>query len=139
MDEMTRYETARQCAQKFNPPSSEEIASKMSNELTYLLVGQGIMSEISQMVSGELSRMLCGQGLAIDIAEAVAKSQKAGVPDDAVCLFKDGDKWCAVFGDFKDLATSPAGFGENTDEAIADLGNHITPTTLISLNGIDQR
>lgn len=121
MDEMTMYETARQCAQKFHPPSSEEISSKMSNELTYTLVGQGIMDQISQCVSGELSRMLAGQGLATDIAEAMAKSQKSGVPNEACCFFEDGDKWCAVHGDFQNLEESPAGFGDTFEEALDQL------------------
>lgn len=119
MDEMTRYEVARQCAQKFNPPSGDEICRTMSNELSYLLVGQGLGDQISQMVSGELSRLLTGQGLATDIADAA--SQKTGIPHEAVCFFKDGNQWLCVRGDFKNLAESRVGFGENFEDAMNDL------------------
>ena len=130
MDEMTKYEVARQCAQKFNPPSSDEIARTMSNELSYMLVGQGIGDQISETLSGELSRMLTGQGLATDIAEAVAKNTatKSGIPDDAICLFKDGDQWCAVYADFKNIQESNAGFGDNQTDAMADLKSTSEPT-----------
>jgi len=123
MDEMIKYEVARQCAQKFSPPSSDEIARTMSNELTYALTGQGLATDIAQMVSGELSMLLAGQGLATDIAEAVAKNSttKSGVPDQAICFFKDGDQWCAVYGNFINLQESKAGFGETYSEAMNDL------------------
>ncbi len=41
-----------------------------------------------------------------------------GVPDSALCFFKDGDKWCCVNGDFVNLQESPAGFGETFDGAL---------------------
>lgn len=121
MDDMTRYETARQCAQKFHPPSGDEITRTISGELSYLLAGQGIATDIAQMVSRELSGLLAGQGIATDIAEAMAKSKKCNIPQVALCLFKDGESWCCVFGDFVDLQESPAGFGETFDDAISDL------------------
>lgn len=34
---------------------------------------------------------------------------------------QDGNKICATFADFVDLATSPAGFGDTEEEAKADL------------------
>jgi hypothetical protein len=43
------------------------------------------------------------------------------IPHDAVCFFRDGDKMCCVFGDFVNLQESPAGFGDNFDEALEDL------------------
>ena len=52
---------------------------------------------------------------------AAHRPSKPSIPHDAVCLFKDGNQWCAVYGDFKNLQESPAGFGANSDEAIAGL------------------
>ena len=46
---------------------------------------------------------------------------REGIPHNAICLFPDGDKMCAVFGDFVDLQSSPAGFGNNFEEAILAL------------------
>lgn len=48
-------------------------------------------------------------------------TKKSGVPHDAICFFRDGAKMQAVFGDFVDLQESPAGFGNNFEEALADL------------------
>ena len=45
----------------------------------------------------------------------------SGVPADATCFFKDGSAWCCVFGDFVNLQESPAGFGDTSDAALADL------------------
>lgn len=44
-----------------------------------------------------------------------------GIPRASVCFFKDGDKICCVNGKFKNLQESPAGFGNNFEEAFADL------------------
>lgn len=44
-----------------------------------------------------------------------------GVPDSALCFFKDGDKWCCVHGDFQNLQESNAGFGNTFEEALNDL------------------
>lgn len=43
------------------------------------------------------------------------------IPIGAVCLFTDGDKWCAVHTDFINLQESPAGFGAKVSEAIVNL------------------
>lgn len=43
------------------------------------------------------------------------------IPQHAICFFKDGDKMCAVFGDFIDLEQSPAGFGDTFVKAMEDL------------------
>ena len=43
------------------------------------------------------------------------------MPRNAVCFYMDGDKWCAVFGDFINLQESPAGFGDTFDEAFEEL------------------
>lgn len=45
----------------------------------------------------------------------------SNIPESAVCLFIDGDKWCAVYGDFINLQESDAGFGDTFDSALADL------------------
>ncbi len=52
-----------------------------------------------------------------------AKRVKIGIPHDAVCFFKDGDKWCCVYGDFANLQVSPAGFGDTFEEALDSLKN----------------
>lgn len=51
--------------------------------------------------------------------------EKSGVPHNAICLFRDGNKMCAVFGDFINLQESPAGFGDDYQQAIADLNKHL--------------
>ena len=43
---------------------------------------------------------------------------QSGIPAHAACLFKDGDAWCCVRGDFINLQESPAGFGTNMQEAL---------------------
>lgn len=56
------------------------------------------------------------------ISELIRRSQiKHGVPHDAVCFFKDGDRWCCVHGDFVSLQESPAGFGETFESALENL------------------
>ena len=45
----------------------------------------------------------------------------------ALCFVREGNKWACVFGDFRNLAESPAGFGDTLEEARADLrANHLT-------------
>ena len=36
-------------------------------------------------------------------------------------VFKDGDMFCAVLPDFKDLQESPAGFGKTENHALMEL------------------
>lgn len=55
------------------------------------------------------------------VSQIVEATPKRAIPDCAVCFFKDGDKWCCVFGDFVDLQQSDAGFGSDFTEALADL------------------
>lgn len=43
------------------------------------------------------------------------------VPKDALCFFRDGNQWCCVWGDFKNLQESNAGFGDTMDAASLDL------------------
>lgn len=38
-------------------------------------------------------------------------------------LYMDGDMWCAVGPDFRNLAIDPAGFGKTEAEAVADLNS----------------
>jgi hypothetical protein len=38
-----------------------------------------------------------------------------------LCLSKDGDQWCATFGDFVNLQESQAGFGTTALAALAEL------------------
>ena len=52
-------------------------------------------------------------GLTDEDAQAFAK--RTGMK-----LLKDGDQWCAVFHDFKNLQLSQAGFGDTCLEALAD-------------------
>lgn len=48
-------------------------------------------------------------------------SCKKSIPDSAVCVFRDGNKWCCVRGDFINLQESPAGFGNTFEEALDKL------------------
>jgi hypothetical protein len=59
------------------------------------------------------------------------------IPHDAICYFKDGDRMCAVFGDFVDLQSSPSGFGSNFEEAFEALAHTLakTPRFVGSTNG----
>jgi hypothetical protein len=43
------------------------------------------------------------------------------IPVNSLCFFRDGDNWCCVFADFKNLRESPAGFGRTMPDAQADL------------------
>ena len=43
------------------------------------------------------------------------------VPVHALCYFRDGDKYCCVFGDFRNLPEDPAGFGDTETEAYCEL------------------
>lgn len=42
-------------------------------------------------------------------------------PANALVIFRDGNRFCAVRGDFKNLQENSAGFGEYRDEAIDEL------------------
>lgn len=53
----------------------------------------------------------------------------SGIPKAALCYFRDGDQWCCVLGDFKNLQESPAGFGDTEDDAYKDLLGQITCET----------
>lgn len=65
-------------------------------------------------------RVIAQRGLDVDDYELVQDKQ-SGVPHNALCYFKDGDKICCVFGDFINLQESPAGFGDTNEEALTDL------------------
>ena len=47
--------------------------------------------------------------------------RKPSIPHEAVCFFRDGNKWCCVHGDFVNLQESPAGFGATFEEALNEL------------------
>lgn len=47
--------------------------------------------------------------------------RKSAIPRGAICLFRDGDQWCAVFDSFVNLQESPAAFGATTEEALRNL------------------
>jgi len=36
-------------------------------------------------------------------------------------IYKNGDRWCAVFDDFEDLQANPAGFGDEPVSALVSL------------------
>lgn len=56
-----------------------------------------------------------------DAIEAAEGEPECGVPAKALCLFKDGNQWCATYADFINLQESPAGFGETWEEAARGL------------------
>lgn len=45
----------------------------------------------------------------------------SNIPSQAVCLYLDGNMWCACRGDFVDLQMSNAGFGATREDAISEL------------------
>lgn len=49
------------------------------------------------------------------------RKKRPSIPHNAICTFMDGDKWCAVFGDFENLQESPAGFGDTVESAVKNL------------------
>ena len=46
------------------------------------------------------------------------KERKEFATANAVRIYMDGDKWCAVKGDFENLQESPAGFGYSPEGAL---------------------
>lgn len=61
-------------------------------------------------------------GLVGQLIEAVEETApRRFIPDNALCLFMDGDEWCCCRGDFVDLQESNAGFGKTQAAAIEDL------------------
>lgn len=57
-------------------------------------------------------------------ADLAPKSRPA-LPESALCFFKDGDQWCCVNADFKNLQESPAGFGDTFGDALDHLGAQV--------------
>lgn len=43
------------------------------------------------------------------------------IPARAICLYPDGDRWCAVNGDFENQQVSSIGFGKSYEEAMWEL------------------
>src|ERR1035438_10069454 len=74
---------------------------------------------------GEITLQRDRRVLAVGGMELINEIEHApSVPHNAVCFFQDGDKMCAVFGDFVNLQESPAGFGADFEEAMNDLQEH---------------
>jgi len=77
------------------------------------------------LAPGFVSGAICGWGWARTyIGRLLSKYPDEwphAIPAEAICLYKDGNAWCAVFGNFINLQESPAGFGDTTEEAIANL------------------
>ena len=76
----------------------------------------------------------CQYKVSIAINEAMGGSAPS-IPTNAICLFMDGNKTCAVFGDFVNLQESPAGFGDNFEEAIEALRGLRLPNAHGSVTG----
>jgi hypothetical protein len=51
------------------------------------------------------------------------------IPFNALCFFKDGNKWCCVNGDFINLQESPAGFGDDFVSAMENLNKELGKCT----------
>ena len=56
------------------------------------------------------------------------------IPADAICFFLDGTKWMCVRADFQNLQLSPAGFGDDFNEAFAGLHRAELAETLKKLH-----
>lgn len=57
----------------------------------------------------------------VDGWAAAEKELNSPIPDDAVCVYLDGEVWCAVRKTFKNLQENRAGFGLSMNDAIAQL------------------
>lgn len=53
------------------------------------------------------------------------------MPEDHLCLFRDGNQWCCVRPNFVNLQESPAGFGKTMIGAYHDLIRVETPADLV--------
>jgi hypothetical protein len=73
-------------------------------------------------VPGFVAGAYWGWGQARNAVERIlAADSKPAIPDSAICFFLDGESWCCVNGDFKNLQESPAGFGDHFADALKDL------------------
>ena len=54
-----------------------------------------------------------------------AMNHLIGVPDHAICLFQDGNMWCATYATFVNLQESPAGFGSTWEDAVTQLKKEV--------------
>jgi hypothetical protein len=74
------------------------------------------------LIPGFVSGAYEGWGAArVLIGKWLDETRLSSLPPSAVCFFKDGDKWCCVYGDFVNLQESPAGFGDTFEDAMNDL------------------
>lgn len=70
------------------------------------------------------------------IANLIRESQKKrGIPDSALCFFKDGDVWCCVNADFINPQESPAGFGKTFDDALVALQDALAALCVAAKEG----
>lgn len=77
-------------------------------------------------VPGFVSGAHTGWGWARTRVAQILASHRPSIPHSAVCLFQDGNRWCAVYGDFRNLQDSPAGFGETFDQAVDSLASEFS-------------
>lgn len=108
------------------------------NSLTWNVVHRDFQGGI--VAGNEYRRDLCSDCAPVvhkalnDIGERKGKPDESAIPHDAVCIFKDGNQWCAVFGDFVNLQESVAGFGPTFNDAIDDLNNNFQVEKIAALN-----
>lgn len=75
---------------------------------------------------------------AVEEISSLQKSEGGGglkgldaMPEDTLCFFRDGDRWCCVRKDFVNLQESNAGFGKTLGDAMEDYAyNKITSSTI---------
>lgn len=94
-------------------PGEAEILRDLIDVLKLVVVGLGMFSVLVLICTGAIfmvMRELAGMRL--------STAGVSGVPEHALCLFKDGDAWCCVRGDFINLQESRAGFGQCIRDAI---------------------
>jgi len=112
-----------ECAKRFTPPDEQTLINNISENLTNKLLGRGFETYLYADIASLLSdRLLCG-GFSEDLKDAIIKNQenKSGIPHSAICFYRDGNKWCAVYGDFINIQESPIGFGDTFEEAMSEL------------------
>lgn len=98
----------------------------MSDTLLRIAIEKFVQSEICpvsyQCVAGFVAGAHHGWGTArARVGKILQSHPKSGVPEEAICFFRDGDKWCCTHGDFINLQVSPAGFGETFEDALESL------------------
>lgn len=88
---------------------------------------QAVLGHADCTIAGFRSGQTDGWGRARNwvrrLLEQIESSPLAvsAIPHDAICVFRDGNQWVAVFGDFKNLQESPSGYEDTFDMAIEAL------------------